>query len=174
MRGYPPSATQALLSAFNNFISVNPADPDAALILAFVLYNGSYVASTDIEYAQPIVSPAVFEEFMKVESEVDEMGINDMATFAEQLRAVNPSGKREIYTTATFKPSLEMVEIAYAIFKDEIEGVKDEEGIIPAFILQPITKDVVSHFSKNGGNALGISESDAPLVRKFSPPSQPF
>ena len=55
------------------------------------------------------------------------------------------------------------------IFVSEVEGVKDVAGILPSLTLQPITKPVASYFSKNGGNALGIVESDGPLIRTIQP-----
>ena len=48
----------------------------------------------------------------------------------------------------------------------EVEGIKDAVGIIPALIFEPITKNVISYFNKNGGNALGIEDSDGPLTCK--------
>lgn len=51
------------------------------------------------------------------------------------------------------------------IFVSEVEGITDVIGILPSLIVQPVTKPVISYFSKNGGNALGIVESDGPLIR---------
>jgi hypothetical protein len=54
-----------------------------------------------------------------------------------------------------------------AIFQEEVNVVKDAAGITPAFVLQPITPTQMSHFSKNGGNPLGLSPIDGPLVCEF-------
>jgi hypothetical protein len=50
-----------------------------------------------------------------------------------------------------------------AIFMEEIEPIKNATNIIPSLVLQPVTTDTISHFSKNGGNVLGISLDDGPL-----------
>jgi hypothetical protein len=50
-----------------------------------------------------------------------------------------------------------------AIFMEEIEPIQNATNIIPSLVLQPVTTDTISHFSKNGGNALGISLDDGPL-----------
>lgn len=55
------------------------------------------------------------------------------------------------------------------IFIFEVEGIKDVAGILPSLIFQPITKPIISYFSKNGANALGIVESDGPLIRTTKP-----
>jgi hypothetical protein len=51
-----------------------------------------------------------------------------------------------------------------AIWGSEVTNIMGVADVLPALIFQPISKTMVSHFSKNGGNALGITESDAPLV----------
>jgi hypothetical protein len=51
------------------------------------------------------------------------------------------------------------------IFTEEIIAVKNIPGILPAFVMQPITTAMTSHFSKNGGNALGFTDADGPLNR---------
>jgi hypothetical protein len=53
-----------------------------------------------------------------------------------------------------------------AIYMDEIEPVKTAAGILPSLIFQPITTDMISHFSKNGGNALGL-DGEGPLNRMY-------
>lgn len=61
-----------------------------------------------------------------------------------------------------------MTEIT-AIYMDEVSKVKNATGILPSIVYQPITTAMTSHFSKNGGNALGFSDKDGPLNRKSSP-----
>lgn len=51
-----------------------------------------------------------------------------------------------------------------AIYMEEVEPVKDAAGIVPAAVFQPITTDMTSHFSKNGGNPLGLA-GQGPLNR---------
>ena len=53
------------------------------------------------------------------------------------------------------------------IFMAEIDPIKDAAGIVPAIVYQPITTDMTSHFSKNGGNALGLA-GQGPLNRKHA------
>ena len=50
-----------------------------------------------------------------------------------------------------------------AIYMNEVEAINTISGVLPSLIFQPITTSMTSHFSKNGGNALGITESDGPL-----------
>ena len=79
------------------------------------------------------------------------------------------SSYRETYTTATFKNSALLQGKILDLFVSEMEGILNATGILPALVMQPITKGVISHFGKNGGNALGIEEDDGPLICKDLP-----
>jgi len=58
------------------------------------------------------------------------------------------------------------------IYMEEVATIKNVSGILPALVFQPITTDMTSHFSKNGGNELGFSDKDGPLTCKpFHPAS---
>lgn len=50
------------------------------------------------------------------------------------------------------------------IFMEEFDKVKDAAAIVPAISFQPITTDMIKHFSSNGGNALGLANK-GPLNR---------
>lgn len=78
----------------------------------------------------------------------------------------------DTYTTATFKNSPVLLAKILEIFASEVEGIKDVADVVASLILQPITKPMISNFGKNGGNALGILESDGPLIRMIQ--SSPF
>lgn len=44
-----------------------------------------------------------------------------------------------------------------AIYLEEVEPIKDVAGIVPSAVFQLITTDMTTHFSKNGGNPLGLA-----------------
>lgn len=54
-----------------------------------------------------------------------------------------------------------------AIFMEETNIVKDASGLVSSCVFQPITTDMTSHMSKNGGNALGLA-GQGPLNCEFS------
>ena len=71
----------------------------------------------------------------------------------------------ETYWTATFKNNATLMNTIQEIFVEEVENIKNVTGFGPACVFQAITMDIISHFSKNGGNALGITPEDGPLIR---------
>ena len=58
-----------------------------------------------------------------------------------------------------------------AIYQEETNAVKDAAGLVSSIVFQPIGTNMASHFSRNGGNALGISLANGPLNRNI--PSLP-
>jgi hypothetical protein len=53
------------------------------------------------------------------------------------------------------------------IYIAEIDAIKHISGLLPSLIMQIITREEISAFQRNGGNALGITDEDGPLLRKF-------
>lgn len=50
------------------------------------------------------------------------------------------------------------------IYMEEVSTIKNISGVLPSLIFQPITTATTSHFYKNGGNPLGFSAKDGPLI----------
>lgn len=70
-------------------------------------------------------------------------------------------------TTASAQPTIslrELLDLQINIFIEELESIKHIVGLIPSLTFQPITLNEIRNFKKNGGNALGIEESDGPLT----------
>ncbi|MCJ1467759.1 hypothetical protein MMC07_006384 [Pseudocyphellaria aurata] len=166
---YPIALNASIIKAFDNFANNASDDPDAALIVTFDYVQGQYISVNDYEYAKPVVNPPIFREFMKIESNLSTMRISDLTNLTLELRAASPNGVRNTYTTATFKNSPILLSKILEIFVSESKGVEDVAGILSSLVLQPITKPVISYFSKNGGNAMGIVESDGPLILMSAP-----
>jgi len=72
---------------------------------------------------------------------------------------------RQTYWALMVRNSASLMADITAIYMEEVEIVKNATGILPSVIYQPITTAMTSHFSKNGGNALGFGAADGPLNR---------
>ncbi|KAL2005103.1 hypothetical protein VTN00DRAFT_2953 [Thermoascus crustaceus] len=140
-RIYPYTSKEAPINAFTSFAKTAPFDPKAALILSFGYALGQWLSSTDVEYADPISStdlPPIFSGFQT--TIMDTTKVSYLADLTSQLRALNSNGLRETYWTATYRLNDTLAE----------------------FIA--ITTAMTSHMSQNGGNALGLSPEDGPLI----------
>ncbi|MCJ1461410.1 hypothetical protein MMC07_000007 [Pseudocyphellaria aurata] len=161
---HPMTVNAPIINAFDNFANNASQDPDAALILTFDYIQGQFVWGNDYEYAKPVVNPPIFHEFMEIENISSTMRIANLTDLTQEIRAGSPDGYRNTYSTATFKNSRMLLSKVLEIFASEIEDIKDVADILASLVIQPITKPMISHFSKNGGNALGLVESDGPLI----------
>jgi hypothetical protein len=75
---------------------------------------------------------------------------------------------RQTYWALMVRNSATLMADITAIYMDEVTNIKNATGVVPAIIYQPITEAMTSHFTKNGGNALGFTDKDGPLNRRFS------
>ena len=56
----------------------------------------------------------------------------------------------------------------FNIFISEIDPIRNVADLVPSMVMQLISKDEIGHFSKNGGNALGLNDQEEPLFCKYS------
>lgn len=73
---------------------------------------------------------------------------------------------RQEWAAVTFKVSAKLLSKVVDIFLEEIQPILGIKDVIPSMVMQPINKDEIHLFGKNGGNCLGILDGDGPLIRK--------
>lgn len=160
---YLMNYSSSILTAFIELGVNAPSDPNAALIIAYAYYEGQYLATADLEYAKPLADPAIFDDFKAVPSLQDTTGIKTQADITIEFNQLNPSGLRETYWTATYQLNYTMASYIVDIFVEETNVVANATGILPTYVLQVITTNQLSHMSKYGGNAFGLSTNE-PLI----------
>jgi hypothetical protein len=155
----------AAIDAFVN-LGVNSAkDVKAAQFIAITLNaaSGTKVAIAELEYADPVAEPAVFEEYRAIPAFSDTTQLNTLAYFTQQLNNSNPKGYRETFWTASSKLDREMVQFVFDVSFEEFAKIIDVQGIVPANTLQIITVPILEQMQKKGGNAPGLSPADGPI-----------
>ncbi|KAI9740320.1 MAG: hypothetical protein M1834_004899 [Cirrosporium novae-zelandiae] len=162
------SYNETITSAFTDFGTNAPSDPNAALIVAFG-YSSSldqYLASIDLEYAKPITSPPpIFENFTTIPFISNTIAPNrSLSQLTLELNAFNPIGQRETFWTATFKLNSTLTKYILTTFTTFTTPLKNIPGLVPACVFQVITTPTLSQMSKNGGNALGLSSAEPLLL----------
>lgn len=79
------------------------------------------------------------------------------------------------WAAVTFNISADTVKLlskVMDIFLEEIQPILGVKDVIPSMVMQPINRDEIRLFGKNGGNCLGIMDGDGPLLRKLTFSSQ--
>ncbi|KAK8257352.1 FAD binding domain protein [Phyllosticta capitalensis] len=159
------SQRSEIIEAFSQFGAYGEQDPKAGLILSFAWAGGDYFAKLDMQYADPIDSPPVFANFTSIPHPLTNTTmVRSLSNLTVEFNESNPSGLRETYWAAAYKLDHDLLEAILDIYMDEIDAIVNVSGIVPACTLQVITSPQLSHMSKRGGNALGLSEADGPLL----------
>lgn len=142
------------------------SDPSGQIILsfAFVPKVDVYLVCVNLMHGRPEPYPPVFKEFEAAKNIYSTTRITKMTGIVAEVDWMNKIGYRQSWATATFKISVPFLSKLVDIFIAETDPIKHVAGFLPSLILQIITKDEISAFRKHGGNALGISEDEGPLL----------
>lgn len=154
----------SVISAFYNLGVNAEKDVSAAQILSFAYAQGTRVAASELEYAKPVANASIFAEYLAIPAIQDSTAVRSLANLTLALNAVNPNGLRETYWAVTFKLDEDFTAWAVDGFYEELLGIADAAGLVPALTLQIITVPMLRGFAKKGGNALGLREDDGPLL----------
>ncbi|PYH93127.1 FAD-binding domain-containing protein [Aspergillus ellipticus CBS 707.79] len=153
-----------ILQSLVTFGEDSPSDPNAALIVSIAYTEGLYLLVADLEYAEPVANPKIFDAFNTTGTLEDTMAIRSLSNITLLFKEDNPNGLRESYWTGTVQLDYELATNITNMFKQELVPIQNVTGIVPALVWQVISTNTMEHMTKNGGNALGLDASDGPLL----------
>lgn len=157
----------AIITAFTNFGFNAAEDPKAAMILSFAYSQGSYLAQIDMQYAEPISDPPIFENFTAAaipDMVTDTTSVRTLTNLTQLFNDSNPNGLRETYWTATYKVDADLISFILDTYIDEVDPIRNCTGLLPACTLQFITTPMLKRMAERNGNALGLSAEEGPLL----------
>lgn len=160
-----PSSIEALVNLNINHAS----DPFAAVFLAYayVPSAGTALLSATLDYGKPVANPPIFKNFTELLPIISSsLRIANLTSLVNSTALAQPSGLRESYWALTILNDAELINDICKIYDEEVQNITNATNVLPAIIFQPVSEPMISHFSKNGGNALGITTEDGPLIRK--------
>ena len=95
MVAYSIAQNASIFSAFETFAYDSPSDPDAAVIVAFALFDGSYIAANDYEDARPVVDPPILRGFTAIQPNLSStLRITTLPNLTQELNVSNRVGFR--------------------------------------------------------------------------------
>jgi hypothetical protein len=164
----------ALNTALYNFNINHYKDPYGAVILAYVYLpsEGIFIASADLEYGKPDPDPLILANFTNIPSVQTTARITNLTDLTIELNDTQPAGSRETFWAFMVQNDVQIMTDIQALYTSQIPAIANASGLLPALVFQPISTAMTSHFTSNGGNALGITAADGPLIRRF--PLLPF
>ncbi|CZT03870.1 related to 6-HYDROXY-D-NICOTINE OXIDASE [Rhynchosporium agropyri] len=164
---YSPETAAKMNNAFY-WLNVNaPEDPYAQVILAYAYTAsaGQYIIVPIMQHGKPVANPPSLKNFTEVPGAVaDTLRIGNLTSMTLELNVSNPGGFRQTFWAVAVKNSPTLLTEIVAIFKEESDKVNDAAGIVSSVAIQGLPLNVIEKFSKNGGNALGITPADGPLA----------
>lgn len=188
MRLYRPGVLSPIVNMFYNFVNNAPTDELAHLYISYVYAAplSSYIAITGPTYSLPNSNPAIFKELNAIPPMLDFTNVTTMAslsvllnqttTYSRELSVFQNDLIGEIadycthrWRTITFKNDATIIQNIITMFEEEANTILNVQGFFPAVAFQPLSTNILNHMQKNGGNALGLSAADGPLVSKLSP-----
>ncbi|TEY71249.1 hypothetical protein BOTCAL_0097g00030 [Botryotinia calthae] len=154
------------IKALANFNINHASDPFAAVFLAYVYVPsiGSSLVSFTLDYGKPVINPPIFHNFTEIPAISADLRIATLTSLINATAESQPSGLRESYWTLSILNDANLMNEISKIFDQELQNIKNATSLLPALVFQPISERMISHFSKNGGNALGITKEDGPLI----------
>jgi len=168
-RYYAIAENASLITAFYNFVNNAPTDNFAHNYIAFIYTTalGGYVGVSGPVYGKPEPNPPIFAELSAIPSLLDATSIANMSTLAIELNQT--AYQRQMFRTISFKNGPGAADLMSKILDIFIEESlpliqKNISGLLPTLALQPISLNIIDQMQKNGGNAMGITPADGPLV----------
>ncbi|KAH8645390.1 hypothetical protein BGZ60DRAFT_425003 [Tricladium varicosporioides] len=146
-RFYNIAQNVSLINSFYNFVNNAPTDHFAHNYIAFIYTAalGGYVGVSGPVYGKPEPNPPIFAELNAVPSLLDATSITNMSTLAVELNQT--SYQRQMFRALSFKNGPGAADLMTKILN-----------------IFPISLNIIEQMQKNGGNALGITTADGPLV----------
>lgn len=141
-------------------------DPDVSLINTF-----GYMQPYDVWWSLPIYRhaahenpstwPEHFQPYEKIEGvpNATKIGIQPLSNITLEMSQSTPDGDRNIYGTFTYHPSIALEQKVLDLFVEEANSVKNISEFLPVAVMQPLSRTMIKHMKKRGGNALGIAQS---------------
>ncbi|KAI9155659.1 FAD-dependent monooxygenase CTB5 [Paramyrothecium foliicola] len=163
-----PSQVKALVAELKK---PNPS-PETHIMLS-IGYSASYLSLggtlclNQLYYTREAQKPAVLAPFADIQPQIDSFNTMRNLTIvsaADEQTSQSTSNQRVAYMNLHVKADVDTLNFAYQSYLDGIEPIKNFENITLSFTLQPYPVSLLKKTSFQGGNSLGLSPSDGPIV----------
>ena len=88
----------------------------------------------------------------------------DILDVSKKMDRWNPSGFYNFFGSFTFKNDVGTALALAGIFREEVNSIKNANGLQVYIVYNPVTVEAMTQMSKRGGNTLGMKLEDGPLI----------
>ena len=162
---YSPSVYPQLVQAFSDFAASSSPDELAHIIVATSWSAGAETGVSNIYYARPVAEPPSLRPFTALQPQIfKSIRVDSLLGFAKEQSAFSTDGARQLYFTTSFRLDVPLMLEARELWLDTLKTIQDVPGLMLSLVFQPLTKGILFHSAQRGGNALGLTPNDGPLV----------
>ncbi|KAI0118651.1 hypothetical protein GGR51DRAFT_497199 [Nemania sp. FL0031] len=154
---YNASTRTSIIQAFYDFASDPDYDPKANLLMTYHYSTTDGIEfSNQFTYAEPIVKPAVFDDFYSLDGQIANISeVTNIAAYSVEQDGTSPDGLWQLTFSTSFKNSVKQLEDLWTLFIDSLSDV-DVDGISWSLTLEPIPTTLAAATAERGGNILGL------------------
>ncbi|KAI1775361.1 hypothetical protein F4818DRAFT_416394 [Hypoxylon cercidicola] len=125
------------------------------------------VGLNQVYYTRGVEKPPVLEPFTSIDTQIP--GMNTLRLQTTPQAANEQAGEvaipaRSVYLNTHVKADVAMLLAGGDIWTAGLAPIKDIEGLICSYTLQPYAVSLLEASAKNGGNSLGLKPSDGPIM----------
>jgi hypothetical protein len=164
IRNYSIDQVSTILDAYVNFGLRASENPSAYQITTIYYTQAKHHATVDLYNIKPVPDPSIFDMLKNTRPYADTTKLNRQSNISLINAQGQPDGHRQTYWTATYKLDRKLAGFVQQVFREETSHLGDLDGLEARCIMQVVTTDMLRHMEKNGGNALGVSTLDHPLM----------
>jgi FAD/FMN-containing dehydrogenase len=164
---YSANYTDQIIDAMVDYSKNEAKDVDSALIVPFIYTSATgFLVLGQLEHArpQPAAGPEIFKKFKAIPPVIDMTQNDSQYNITAANNMAVPAGNRQTYWTASYKVDAQVLKNIAQTFNQEVQAISNVTGLQATMPLAFISKPAISFMSSNGGNALGLTEADGPLI----------
>ncbi|KAL8821083.1 MAG: hypothetical protein Q9191_007383 [Dirinaria sp. TL-2023a] len=162
---YSPSVYPQLIQAFNEFAASPNPDQQAHIIIATSWSAGAETGVSNIYHSTPVAAPPSLEPFTVLQPQIfNSLREDSLLGFAKEQSAFSTDGARQLYFTTSFFLDVQFMLHVRELWLEALKPLETVPGLMLSLVFQPLTKGIIAHSAQLGGNSLGLSPDDAPLV----------
>ncbi|KAK8137110.1 FAD-binding domain-containing protein [Apiospora sp. TS-2023a] len=131
------------------------------------MFGPQMMCQNQLYHNHPEENPAVLRPFTSVSPQLDQlnsMRVLSLVEAAKEQAGDSPVVQRSAYFNITLKADASILQEADEIYTAGLEPIKSCEGLIGSMTLQPYARSLLEASAAQGGNSLGLSPADGPLV----------
>ncbi|RYP12520.1 hypothetical protein DL767_011250 [Monosporascus sp. MG133] len=161
-----PSQIEALVSELQK----PDASYDTHLMMSLgyaAAFGPEPVGMNQMYYTRAVEKPPVLEPFTSLKTQIGDLNTMRMLSLPEAAGEQHgdvPALQRSAYMNVTVKAHVDTLLAGAEIWKAALDPVKNCEGLICSYTLQPYPKSLLEVSMTKGGNSLGLDPSLGPVV----------